>query len=155
MAQFFPALAHTDTMGFFDENNHRRLMSVRGLLPESIAANFLISLSFDESIHYAPEIDLGDSNVSPRLTMPEIKTVFVDCGAFHYVGEDSPKFKKGGYVTSKTAFDEYMQRHVGKNPNINYLLCSPDHIISPESSDDEFEEGRTSFYNRQRVFSKG
>ena len=85
MAQFFPALAHTDTMGFFDENNHRRLMSVRGLLPESIAANFLISLSFDESIHYVPEIDLGDSNVSFRLTRPDIKTVFVDCGAFHDV----------------------------------------------------------------------
>lgn len=154
MAHFFPALAHTDTMGFFDENNHRRLMSVRALLPESIAANFLISLSFDESIHYAPEIDLGDSNVSFRPTMPEIKTVFVDCGAFHYVGEDSPKFKKGGYVTSKTAFDEYMQRHVEKNPNINYLLCSPDHIISPESSDDEFEKRRGFILQSAKGFLK-
>ena len=53
MAHFFPALAHTDNVGYFDIDNRRNLMSIRKLMPPAMSKQFLTSLSFDESIHYA------------------------------------------------------------------------------------------------------
>ena len=50
--------------------------------------NFLTSLSFDETTHY--EVNGAEQ-------------VFIDCGAFHYVNEKVPKFKKGGYVNARSA----------------------------------------------------
>ena len=49
MANFYPALAHTDNIGFLDSSGRRRTMSIRGLMPESISRRFLTSLSFDET----------------------------------------------------------------------------------------------------------
>ena len=49
---FFPALAHTDSVGYLDERGKRNLMSVLRLLPENMQKRALMSLSFDESIHY-------------------------------------------------------------------------------------------------------
>ena len=142
MSQFFPALAHTDTIGYFDSEGKRRLMSVRSLLPQAMASKFLVSLSFNESVHYASNDAFGNLVHRSQQTEPDISTVFVDCGAFHYVNDDAPKFKRGGYVTSKTAFDEYMNRHVKHNPNVEYLLCSPDHIILQGASNEDFSRRR-------------
>lgn len=154
MSQFYPALAHTDSIAYYDDTDNRRIMSVRSLLPKSISQNFLISLSFDEKIHYEIEQDVGDRVSKIKLEIPEINTVFVDCGAFHYVNESSPKFKKGGFVTSKTAFDEYMRRHVSKNPNVRFLLCSPDHIVGPSVDDDTFAKRRHFILSSAKGFLK-
>ena len=68
-----------------------------------MASKFLVSLSFDESVHYASNDAFGDMVLRSQQTKPNISTVFVDCGAFHYVNDDAPKFKRGGYVTSKNS----------------------------------------------------
>jgi hypothetical protein len=158
LTKFFPALAHTDSIGYLDENGNRKLMSITPLLPKNIASNFLVSLSFDESIHYSKINNIGDPCADIKLEHRKIETIFVDCGAFHYVGEKSPRFKKGGFVNSKTAFEEYSRRHFSKNPEINYLLCSPDHIITENQqmkdirkiiseNDENFDETNLNYYN--------
>ena len=86
MAKFFPALAHTDSIGYLDERGKRNLMSVLRLLPENMQKRALMSLSFDESIHYDTTLEDGDKK-SPSLAeigMAKLEEVFVDCGAFHY-----------------------------------------------------------------------
>jgi len=136
---FYPALAHTDCIGYIDEAGNRKIMSVRHLIPRSMAQNFLISLSFDESIHYNNIINIGIPELGKLCNYPNFNTIFVDCGAFHYFNEKTPKFKKGGFVTSTTALDEYMRRHVKINPDTNYILCSPDHIILQNTNDADYE----------------
>jgi len=121
-------------------------------MSEKISSNFLISLSFDETIHYNKNANIGDYNSEIKLENRLIDTVFVDCGAFHYVDETSPKFKMGGFVTSKTAFDEYMRRHVNKNPEVKYILCSPDHIIGAFMSDLEYQKRRYFIINSAKGF---
>ncbi|MED5350122.1 MAG: hypothetical protein VYB50_01370 [Candidatus Thermoplasmatota archaeon] len=154
MSKFYPALAHTDSIGYFDASDNRKVMSVRSLLPPSMSPNFLISLSFDEKIHYETPENIGDRFSTIKLSTPKINTVFVDCGAFHYVNEESPKFKKGGFVTSKTAFDEYLLRHVNKNSKVKYLLCSPDHIVGPDCDDDTFTKRRHFITSSAKGFFK-
>ena len=154
MTKFFPALAHTDSIGYFDAEGNRKVMSVRPLLSEKFSSNFLISLSFDETIHYEKSGDIGDHNSVIKLSEDIIETVFVDCGAFHYFDESSPRFKRGGFVTSKSAFDEYMLRHVDKNPKVKYLLCSPDHIIGNFMSDIEFEKRKHFIISSAKSFLK-
>ena len=122
MTLFFPALASTDTIGT-PVNGKRVSVSIRTLIPEKMRQNFLTSLSFDESTHY-------ESN--------GIEQVFIDCGAFHYVNEKVPKFKKGGYVNARSAIQHYLHRHSKrKNAAKSYLVCSPDHIIPPDMNDED------------------
>jgi len=121
MSRFFPALAGTDCIGVFLQGKTRSTQSILRHIPEKMATSFLTSLSFDESIHY-------------EVGTPEV--VFVDCGAFHYVGETVPRFKRGGFVSAFTAMQEYQERHLHrKGAAKRYLLCSPDHIIAPDASD--------------------
>ena len=137
MAHFFPALAHSDNIGYFDIDNKRNLMSIRKLMPPAMSKQFLTSLSFDESIHYASfkQEDVIASQISNNN---DIHRVFVDCGAFHYAKEKTPKFLKGGFVNAVTAFEQYQRRHLSRGINCDFLLCSPDHIISPDTDDKTF-----------------
>jgi hypothetical protein len=124
MSLFFPALASTDTIGT-SINGRRKPVSIRSFIPKKMKENFLTSLSFDESPHYEEN---------------GIEQVFIDCGAFHYVNEKVPKFKKGGYVNARSAIQHYLHRHSKrKNAAKSYLVCSPDHIISPDMSDEDSE----------------
>jgi len=124
MSLFFPALASTDTIGT-SLNGKRVAVSIRSFIPKTMKENFLTSLSFDESPHYSEN---------------GIEQVFIDCGAFHYVNEKVPKFKKGGYVNARSAIQHYLHRHSKrKNAAKSYLVCSPDHIISPDMSDEDSE----------------
>ena len=124
MSLFFPALASTDTIGT-SLNGKRISVSIRSFIPPKMKNNFLTSLSFDETPHY--EVDGAEQ-------------VFIDCGAFHYVNEKVPKFKKGGYVNARSAIQHYIHRHSNrKNAAKSYLVCSPDHIISPDMSDIDSE----------------
>ena len=138
MSDFYPALAHTDNIAYFDSENNRKMMSIRNLMPPEMGKQFLTSLSFDEKIHYAhpPDIDFFSINKNKHNT--EISKVFVDCGAFHYSKFRTPKFSKGGFVNAYTAFDQYDKRHLKRNPNVDFLLCSPDHIVPPNADNDTY-----------------
>jgi hypothetical protein len=142
MSTFFPALADTDKIGYLRPDGMRREMSNRRLLPSSMAREFLTSLSFDEKIHYRTTNDDIDQNAQSVPEMPSIDRVFVDCGAFHYVNEPVPIFKKKGYVTAMSTWEEYASRHLIHEDINSFLLCSPDHIISPDAKD-EVAKNRT------------
>ena len=79
MTKFFPALAHTDSMGYLDSTGKRKIMSVRRLLPDSFQTRALMSLSFDESIHYLTTEDDGDkqSSILEKIPLLDLKEVFV------------------------------------------------------------------------------
>ena len=131
MSNFFPALAHTDSLGYFDQMDKRKVMSVRRLLPRSIQSRALMSLSFDESIHYDTSEADGDAqtNLLSKLELADFQEIFVDCGAFHYSKLDTPKFQNGGFVRSSTTIKQCVERHFSRNSGAHYLICSPDHII--------------------------
>ena len=139
MAKFFPALAHTDSLGYLDERGNRNLMSVLRLLPENMQKRALMSLSFDESIHYDTTPDDGDkkSSVLAKMEMAKLEEVFVDCGAFHYSKLSTPKFLNGGFVRSSTTIDEWKKRHMSRKIDAHYLICSPDHIIHSDLTEEE------------------
>ena len=77
MSKFFPALAHTDSIAYFDDSDNRRVMSVRGLLPSSMSPNFLISLSFDEKIHYETLENIGDRFSTVKIQYSLIAGLFI------------------------------------------------------------------------------
>ncbi len=106
-------------------------MSVRRLLPNSLQSQALMSLSFDESIHYSTSEEEGDkqSGILDKMPVENFEEIFVDCGAFHYNKLDTPKFLKGGFVRSSTTLEEWKKRHLSRNSGAHYLVCSPDHII--------------------------
>lgn len=140
--KFYPALAHTDNTAYLDSNGKRKLMSIRRLIPNSMQKNFLISLSFDESIHYNTSDRDGDETGLEALgghTLEPIQSIFVDCGAFHYSRDEIPKFKNGLFVTPTEALKQYKRRHLDRRNDVEYLLCSPDHIVFPDSNDEDAE----------------
>ena len=139
MTKFFPALAHTDSMGYLDSDGKRKIMSVRRLLPNSFQTRALMSLSFDESIHYLTTEDDGDkqSSILEKMPLLDLKEVFVDCGAFHYSKLNTPKFLNGGFVRSSSTLKEWENRHLSRNSGAHFLVCSPDHIIHSGLSEDE------------------
>ena len=106
-------------------------MSVRRLLPQSIQSRALMSLSFDESIHYTTSDVDGDEQTGllSEIELVDFQEIFVDCGAFHYSKLDTPKFQNGGFVRSSTTIQEFVKRHFSRNSKAHYLICSPDHII--------------------------
>ena len=93
MGEFYPALAHTDMVGYIDSLGNRNLMSIRGLMPDSMSQRFLTSLSFNESIHYSFSQEIGDPVCGMEIAITAPEKVFVDCGAFHYKNLQVPKFK--------------------------------------------------------------
>jgi len=139
MSKFFPALAHTDSLGYLDSNGKRKLMSVRRLLPNSLQSRVLMSLSFDESIHYSTSEEEGDkqSGILDKIPVEKFEEIFVDCGAFHYNKLDTPKFLNGGFVRSSTTLEEWEKRHLSRNSGAHYLVCSPDHIIHSGLTEEE------------------
>lgn len=144
VAKFFPALAHTDSIAYFNQEMNRKVMSIRGLMPEEMSSRFLTSLSFDESIHYESGDDFGDFKSPIDVSSSPPKEVFVDCGAFHYKNLEVPRFKTGGFASALTAFENYQKRHLSRESKCDYLLCSPDHIIPP-GSDDKLVQERMKF----------
>ena len=80
MGEFYPALAHTDMIGYIDSFGNRNTMSIRGLMPESMSQRFLTSLSFDESVHYRSSQRTGDPVCEMELSIAAPEKVFVDCG---------------------------------------------------------------------------
>ena len=97
MSQFFPALAHTDAIGYLNDSGERRLASTRSLMPPSMSSRFLTSLSYKEDIHYDQSEGIGDPQSTQSIENHPIESIFVDCGAFHYTKMDVPRFKMGGY----------------------------------------------------------
>ena len=144
MSKFFPALAHTDSLGYFDKRNKRKVMSVRRLLPKSIQSRALMSLSFDESIHYETSESDGDAQTKllSKLELVDFQEIFVDCGAFHYSKLDTPKFQNGGFVRSSTTIKQCVERHLSRNSGARYLICSPDHIIHSGLSEKQVKARR-------------
>jgi len=139
MSTFFPALAETDKIGYLRSDGMRREMSIRRLLPPAMSSEFLTSLSFDEKIHYSTSNDSIDPFAKHVPSMPSIDRVFVDCGAFHYADKTVPIFKKKGYVTAMSTWEEYLSRHLINEDIGSFLMCSPDHIIAPDAKDDVAE----------------
>jgi hypothetical protein len=140
MSTFFPALAETDKIGYLRPDGMRREMSNRRLLPASMAREFLTSLSYDEKIHYTTTNDAIDQIATPVPLMPPIERVFVDCGAFHYVDKPDPIFKKKGFVTAMSTWEEYESRHLIHEDINSFLLCSPDHIIPPDTKEEKAKQ---------------
>jgi len=138
MTDFFPALAHTDNMAYLDRFGDRKIISIRSLMPPKMRKKFLTSLSFDEKIHYesSPDIDFSSKEIKNSTT--KTCKIFVDCGAFHYSKLKTPKFLRGGFVNAYTAFRQYEERHLSRKSDASYLLCSPDHIVSPKADNDTF-----------------
>jgi hypothetical protein len=152
MSQFFPALAHTDVIGYLNDRGERRLASIRSLMPPRMSSRFLTSLSYNEEIHYDQSDGIGDPQSTQSIENHPIESVFVDCGAFHYTKMAVPRFKMGGYVSAKTAFREYQERHLTRGLDIPYLLCSPDHIIAPNTDDGVVERRREFTLTSARIF---
>ena len=148
MSKFYPALTIGDTIGYFDEADKRNVMSIRRLFPPSMQERALMSLSFDERIHYSTKESDGENReISELPGLGQINDVFVDCGAFSYRNMDVPRFPKGGTVNSLTALEEYQDRHLSRLPESDFILCSPDHIITQEM-DDETAGARFEFTRR-------
>ena len=126
-------------MGYLDNNGRRKVMSIRRLLPPSMQSRALMSLSFDERIHYSTGRDDGEMNPtnSHHYPLNPMSEVFVDCGAFNYSKMEVPRFTRGGFVSSRSALEEYTDRHLSKLPDAKYILCSPDHIVTRDMGDEE------------------
>lgn len=140
---FFPAFAHTDIIPFF-ENDRRETMSIRRLFPEEMQRRFLISLSFDEKIHYALNSGNGDQSALRECNPPlnDVEDIFVDCGAFHYRNMKIPRLTKGPIVTARSVLRSYQKRHIKRSNEINFHLCAPDHIITKDMDDEEANNRR-------------
>ena len=139
MSVFFPVLTIGDTIGYFDKNDTRRVMSIRRLFPPSMQERVLMSLSFDENVHYSTSSEDGDYSqpLSNILPLRPFRDIFVDCGAFNYKNMKVPRFRGGGFVSSRSALEEYEDRHISRLPTTEFLLCSPDHIVTKNMSDED------------------
>ena len=134
---FYPTLAHTDNLAYFDSNDERIRMSSTRIWPKDIRKNVLMNLSFDPKIHYSTTKNSGDPDglkfidEDDEWNPPE--NLFVDCGAIQYIGEKIP-ILNGIKVTAENVWKQYMESHiVGKEWN-QILVCSPDHIVIPDHS---------------------
>ena len=141
---FFVALAHTDTVAYLNSsiNPERKRVSNLNLFPNSLKENLLFSMSFDSKIHYeswtsdldpiASSKDLEKENALP-------KRMFADCGAFQF--RELPRPLLGGVeLDFKVAWNYYENKHVkAKHRWEEILLCSPDHIITADMSDEDTE----------------
>jgi len=138
---FFVALAHTDTIAYFDSDleSRRIRVSTLNLFPKSLKENLLFSMSFDSKIHYdswTSKLDVMANNSQLRIENSLPKRIFADCGAFQF--RDLPIPMLGDVkLDFKVAWDYYDKVHVkAKHHWDEILLCSPDHIITPDMNDD-------------------
>ena len=154
---FYVALAHTDNLAFFtgdgNETQTARMSNTR-IFPSSIRDNLLFSMSYDSSIHYRCRAGVGDSRCkaaleSTRLRWSEPKRLFADCGAFQYRSMDVPANISGEQITADSVWSYYENSHLGSGTFDwdEILLCSPDHIITPDM-DDRTAESRLEFSRR-------
>jgi hypothetical protein len=138
---FFVALAHTDTLAYFSskENPERLRVSNLNLLPSSMTENLLFSMSFDSAIHY----NTMPSNLDPMANSEALsnvlpKRLFADCGAFQFRESDTPILAGGTLLDYNVAWEYYSNKHLkGNLPWEEVLLCSPDHIVMADMSDEE------------------
>jgi len=138
---FFVALAHTDTIAYFssNENPERFRVSNINLLPASMKENLLFSMSFDSAIHY----NTVPSNLDPMANSEALsnqlpKRLFADCGAFQFRESDTPILEDGTLLNYEVAWEYYSNKHLdAKIAWDEVLLCSPDHIVMPDMSDEE------------------
>jgi hypothetical protein len=139
---FFVAIAHTDNVAcFLDEwGKDKERVSNINLFPSKLRENLLFSMSFPSKIHY----DTMVHDLDPLSNTDELKKqflyprrMFADCGAFQF--RDLPIPKLGDKeLNYKIAWEFYEKKHVkAKHPWNEILLCSPDHIITPDMSDEE------------------
>ena len=139
---FFVALAHTDTVAYFDSDvtPNRIRVSNLNLFPDSLKENLLFSMSFDSKIHYdswSSSLDtFGESNLLKKEnSLP--KRMFADCGAFQFRELPRPLLN-GVELDFNVAWDYYVHKHVKADHQWDeILLCSPDHIITPDMNDDD------------------
>ena len=142
MSKFYVALAHTDTVAYFDSqvSPNRIRVSNLNLFPDSLKENLLFSMSFDSKIHYeswSSSLDgVGNSDqLDKEDSLP--KRMFADCGAFQF--RELPRPLLGDVeLDFNVAWDYYEQKHVKANHRWDeILLCSPDHIITPDMNDED------------------
>ena len=142
--KFFVALAHTDNIAcFVDELGESSIrISNLNLFPSSMKENLLFSLSYPSDKHYdtmQAQLDpLGNSNplVKHQQSLP--RRVFADCGAFQFRKMKEPILPDGSNSSAEQAWKFYLERHINKQHKwIEILLCSPDHIVTSDMSEED------------------
>ena len=139
---FFVALAHTDTIAHFsdEDGDKKSRISNLNLFPNFLKENLLFSMSFDSKIHYDSWSSSLDTFGESKLLKKENslpKRMFADCGAFQF--RELPRPMLGDVeLDFNVAWDYYEKKHVkAAHQWDEILLCSPDHIITPDMNDDD------------------
>ena len=139
---FYVAIAHTDNVAcFLDEwGKDKERVSNINLFPSKLRENLLFSMSFPSDIHYDTMVhDLDPLSNTDELKKQFIypRRMFADCGAFQF--RDLPIPKLGDKeLDYEAAWGYYEKNHVMADHKWSeILLCSPDHIITQDMSDEE------------------
>ena len=149
--RFYAALAHTDTLAFFDGKGERRRVSNTNLLPPKIRDSLLFSLSFPAKVHHTTGgVDLDADAVLPDSFRPRKTThMFADCGAYQFREETVPRLSDGTLLNSEVAWRRYDdEHHLDDERWEQVLLCAPDHMLIEGLSDDEVQS-RIAFNARE------
>ena len=142
MPRFFVALAHTDNIACFTGMNGDETSRITNLnlFPQRLKENVLFSLSFNSHIHYST---LGQPLDPVALTLPNAhrsaspKRVFADCGAFQFRDLERPLLD-GKELNADVAWGYYDRAHLKQSHEWDeILLCSPDHIVTADMSDEQ------------------
>ena len=139
--QFFVALAHTDTIAYFSEGESpdRIRVSNLNIFPSEMKENLLFSMSFDPTIHYETmQSKLDPFGVTKGLSKSAPRRLFADCGAFQFRNSSEPILDDGTTLDAGVAWEYYSAKHL--NSGFEWeevLLCSPDHIITVDMTDEE------------------
>jgi hypothetical protein len=144
---FFIALAHTDAIAYRlpDRTCDLRIgrMSILHLFPKSMRQSVLFSASYPAEIHFQENCDntslLSTFKVDISNPSSDFINMFADCGAFQYRNLETPIDTNGELVTADSVWAKYSSKHLVMHSEIfeKILLCSPDHIVSPEHSEEE------------------
>jgi len=141
--QFFVAVAHTDTIAYFSKkvDPDRIRVSNLNIFPSKMKENMLFSMSFDSAIHYnTMQSKLDPLGVTKGLSKSTPRRLFADCGAFQFRNSIEPILDDGIRLDAKVAWQYYSAKHL--NSGFEWeelLLCSPDHIVTADMSDEEVE----------------
>ena len=150
--QFFVAIAHTDNVACFLDKyaKDKKRVSNINLFPMMLRENLLFSMSFDSTIHYETmQSSLDPIAVSNQLENEYIhpRRVFADCGAFQFRDLETPKLGDVD-LDYNVAWDYYEKKHVNASHQWSeILLCSPDHIVTEDMSDEQVA-GRFEFIRK-------
>ena len=141
--QFFVAVAHTDTIAYFSKkvDPDRVRVSILNIFPSKMKENMLFSMSFDSAIHYnTMQSKLDPLGVTKGVSKSIPRRLFADCGAFQFRNSIEPILDDGIRLDAKVAWQYYSAKHL--NSGFEWeelLLCSPDHIVTADMSDEEVE----------------